>query len=108
MLTLSEWLCEGIRHSLLINENQNRETANMDYLINGLLVFRLTAHKLISECGSDPTLLKHHFNSLPDGMLTNSTLGMIIIVCSDRLGARTIAATLLESMFRYLCESTVG
>jgi hypothetical protein len=67
MLTLSEWLCEGIR--------RGADSTNLDYLVNGLLVFRLTAHKIISEYGSDAGLLWHHFTTLPPGMITNNTLG---------------------------------
>jgi hypothetical protein len=93
MITLSEWLCEGIRHSAISTENPAHET-NIDYLINGLLIFRVAAHIIIAECSTDQTQMQIHFNTLPNGLVNP--------------GIRSVAATLLESMFRYLCESPVG
>lgn len=68
MLALSEWFCEAIRQSVPVEENKNNANENMDYLINGLVMFRIIAHKIISEHSTDAALMEQHFNSLPTGL----------------------------------------
>ncbi|KAL0479320.1 hypothetical protein AKO1_010753 [Acrasis kona] len=85
MFVISQLLCESIRA-------ESNSTTSVEHVTNGLVVFRMLARRIICEHCLDIEMMQIYFNSAP-GDLASS------------LGERSISSLLLESMFRFLCET---